>query len=348
LLTPTAGTFSSSGLRKGEVCGVLPFSIDRMDVTGEPFPIARFGGNPSVAGSTLVYAPTLPPVMSEIVEVDRTGRVLRTIGAPRRGIFPMPALSPDGRLIAIPVLSEIGSDLWLYDVDSGEPTRLTFDERGDSIMPVWTPDGSELVYTRTRSTEEYVIRAVTVDRSRTRELGKGMGPIAFTDNGRSIFYNIPGKGFDWNLWQKSFADDQAGEEYLAETGYEVQPAISPDGRLLAHNHAGNILIRTLPGRGGPWQVATGGASSPRWSRNGDRIFYLAGDNLMEAPVTTTPSIRVGTPKRLFSFTHSPTIFEREREFALTSDETFIIVRPIESQPGIVVVQNWEALIDASR
>jgi eukaryotic-like serine/threonine-protein kinase len=334
---------------EGRGVWALPFSLNRMEVTGEPFPIVRFGGNPSVAGSTLVYAPALPPVMSEIVEVDRTGRVLRTIGAPRRGLYPMPALSPDGRFIAIPIFGERDSDdLWLYDVASGEPTRLTFDETGDSNAPVWTPDGSELVYTRWRSTEEYVIRAVTVDRSRTRELGKGVGPVAFTDNGRTILYNIPGKGFDWNLWQKSFADDQPGEEFLAEPGNELQPAISPDGRLFAYNHAGNILIRTLPERGGPWQVATGGASSPRWSRNGDRIFYLAGDDLMEVPVSTNPSIRVGTPKRLFSFTHSPTIFEREREFALTADETFIMVRPVELQPGIVVVQNWEALIETSR
>jgi eukaryotic-like serine/threonine-protein kinase len=333
---------------EGRGIWALPFSLDRMEVTGDPFPIVRFGGSPSVKGSTLVYSPRLPTVMSEIAEVDRTGRVLRTIGAPRRGLFPTPALSPDGRLIAISILSEVGSDLWLYDVESGEPTRLTFDERADSGAPVWTPDGSELVYTRSRSTEEYVVRAVTVDRSRTRELGKGSGPITFTDDGRSILYNVAGKGFDWNLWQKSFADDQPGEVFLAETGNELQPAISPDGRLLAYNHAGNILIRTLPERGGPWQVATGDASSPRWSRSGDRIFYLAGDDVMEAPVTTTPSIRVGTPKKLFSFTHSPTFFDREREFALTADETFIMVRPVELQPGIVVVQNWEALIEASR
>jgi hypothetical protein len=66
---------------------------------------------------------------------------------------------------------------------------------------------------------------------------------------------------------------------------------------------------------------------------------------MEAAVTSTPSIRVGTPRKLFSFIHSPSIFEREREFAVTPDDTFIMVRPVESQPGIVVVQNWEALIE---
>ena len=333
---------------EGRGLWALPFSLERMEVTGEPFPLIRFGGSPSVAGSTLVYAPAVPPVLSTIVEVDLSGRVLRTIGAPRRGLYPVPALSPDGRLIAVPIFGEAGSDLWLYDVASGEPTRLTFEEKAELAMPAWSPDGEELVYTRSRSTEEYVIRAVTVDRSRTRDLGKGSGPIAFTDNGASILYNIPGKGFDWNLWKKSFANDQPGEAFLAEEGNELQPAISPDGRLLAYNHVGNILIRTLPERGGPWQVATGDASSPKWSRKGDRIFYLSGNDVMEAAVTTTPSIRIGTARKLFSFAHSPSIFDREREFAVTPDDTFIMVRPVESQPGIVVVQNWEALIEERR
>jgi eukaryotic-like serine/threonine-protein kinase len=331
---------------EGRGVWALPFSLARMEVTGEPFPLIRFGGTPSVVGSTLVYAPGVPPVMSEIVEVDRTGRVVRTIGVPRRGLYPVPALSPDGRLIAVPVLSETGSDLWVYDVASGEPTRLTFDERADSGTPVWSPDGGELVYTLSRSTEEYVIRAVTVDRSRARELGRGAGPVAFTDDGASILYNIPGKGFDWNLWKKNFADDGPGEVFLAEVGNELQPAVSPDGRLLAYQHAGNTLIRTLPGGGGPWQVATGGTAAPKWSRSGDRIFYLSGDDVMEAAVTISPSIRIGTPKKLFSFTHSPTIFTRERDMAVTSDDTFIMVRPVESQPGIVVVQNWKSLLAA--
>jgi eukaryotic-like serine/threonine-protein kinase len=335
---------------EGRGIWALPFSVDRMEATGEPFPLIRFGGHPSVAGSTLVYSPSLPPILSEIVEVDRTGRVLRTIGAPRRGLYPAAALSPDGRLIAISILSETGSDLWLFDVASGESTRVTFDEKSESGMPAWSPDGGALVYIRSRSIDEYVIRAMTLDRSATREMGKGWGPIAFIDGGRAILYSVLDKRGEWDLWKKEFADDEAGEPFLAEAGSELQPAISPDGRLLAYNHSGNILIRTLPERRGPWQVATGALSAPRWSRSGDSIFYLAGDDVMEARITATPSIRIGTPKKLFSFIHSPShrIFGGERQFALTADETFIMVRPIETQPGIVVVQNWEALIDTSR
>jgi eukaryotic-like serine/threonine-protein kinase len=328
----------------------LPFSLDRMEATGEPFPLARFAGSPAVEGTTLVYTTSLPLVLSEVAEVDRTGRVVRTIGSPRRGLYPTPAMSPDGRIVAVPVMGESGSDIWIYDTLSGEATRLTFDERSDSVAPAWTPDGTELIYTMTRSTEEYLLRAVSADRSRTRELGRGGGPVAFLDGGKTLLYNHHAKGFDFNLWRKDLADDQPGEAILSEAGNELQPAVSPDGRLLAYSHRGNIMMRTLPGLGGPWQVAAGGSAfAPQWSRDGGRIFYLDGENMMEVPVTTEPSLRIGSPRRLFTFTHAPAIQARDRYFALSPDgETFILIRPVETQPGIVVVQNWQSLIESNR
>jgi len=81
---------------QGRGVWALPFSLDRLEVSGEPFPVAPLGINPSVAGSTLVYAPVVPSILSEIVEVDRKGQVVRTIGAPRRGLYPSPAHALSG------------------------------------------------------------------------------------------------------------------------------------------------------------------------------------------------------------------------------------------------------------
>ena len=49
------------------------------------------------------------------------------------------ALSPDGRLVVVPVVELTGSDLWLYDVASGEPARLTFHGNSDASAPAWAP-----------------------------------------------------------------------------------------------------------------------------------------------------------------------------------------------------------------
>jgi Tol biopolymer transport system component len=329
---------------QGRGVWALPFSLDRLEATGEPFPAAPLGVNPSVAGSTLVYAPVVPPILSEIVEVDRKGQAVRTIGAPRRGLYPSPALSPDGRLLVVPVVELTGSDLWLYDVASGEPARLTFHGNSEASAPAWTPDGSEIVYTWSSTSEDISLRAVKVDRSETRELGPGRGSIAFVGDGKSILYNLQSKGFNWNLWRKDVGDRSPGKALLSDPGWELHPALSPDGRFLAYDKDGDVLLRTFPGMGGPWQVATGGASKPRWSRDGGRLFFLSGNDMMEVSLHATTDLRIGTPKKLFTLAQAPVSPVDRPGFALgPGGETFIMVRPVERPPGLVVVQNWLAL-----
>ena len=336
---------------QGRGVWALPFSLDKLEATGEPFPVAPFGANPSVAGSTLVYTPRVPPILAELVELDRKGQVLRTIGAPRRGLYPQPAISPGGRLLVVPVVELTGSDLWLYDVASGEPARLTFNGNSEASAPVWAPDGREIVYTWSSTSEDISLRAVKVDRSATRELGAGAGPIAFVGDGKSILYNLHAKGFNFNLWRKNLGDRGSGDPLLTDPGNEMNPALSPDGRFLAYDKGGEVLVRTFPGMGGPWQVATGGASKPVWSRDGGRLFFLSGSDMMEVALERTPDPRLGKAKRLFTFAQAPAGREEGGSpglgFALgAGGETFIMVRPVERPPGIVVVQDWLALVES--
>ncbi|MFW6198821.1 MAG: protein kinase domain-containing protein, partial [Acidobacteriota bacterium] len=66
----------------------VPFSIEELEVTGEPFPVATGGGAPAIAGDgTLVYVVTQPPVDAELVLVHPTGEVLSRVGEPRRGLY---------------------------------------------------------------------------------------------------------------------------------------------------------------------------------------------------------------------------------------------------------------------
>ncbi len=186
-----------------------------------------------------------------------------------------------------------------------------------------------------------------VDRSETRELGPGAGPIAFVGDGKSILYNLHAKGFNWNLWRKQLGDRGSGDPLLTDPGWELNPALSPDGRFLAYDKGGDVLVRTFPGMGGPWQVATGGAWKPRWSRDGGRLFFLSGNDMMEVSLHTTTVLRIGTPKKLFSFAQAPVFPVDWPSFALgPGGETFIMVRPVERPPGLVVVQNWLALVES--
>jgi serine/threonine protein kinase/Tol biopolymer transport system component len=344
---PSGHIVYARSMGEGPGIWAVPFSLDRLEVTGQPFPVAPTGAEPSVApDGTLAYVPTVPRILSRLVRTDRSGRILQAIGPPRAGLYPAPALSPDGRRVAVPVAGPSGWDLWLYDLQGGEPTRLTFLEAPGVGDPVWTPDGREVVFGWSSTTSNGTLRSTTVDGSRTvRDIVPGVGQATLSADGRELVYDHVGIGFNLDLWRKSVGEDGPGEPLLTDEGWEVSPALSPDGRWLAYAKGGAVLIRTYPDMKGPWQVATEGASVPRWGPRGDRLYYLSGDAMMEVEVST-PGPKVSAPRALFTLAHAPADEDDTPAFDVAPDgEGFILIEALEPIPGIVVVQNWLASVE---
>ena len=127
-------------------------------------------------------------------------------------------------------------------------------------------------------------------------------------------------------------DNPAAVKKLA-VGYA--PRISPDGRWIAweSDESGRweIHLQAFPGGGRELVVSTAGGRSAMWSRDGTRLFYWQGDDLMSVSVDSTPVLRVGTPALLFngaSFELPPA----RRTWAITSvDDGFIVIAPV---PGL--------------
>ena len=73
-----------------------------------------------------------------LVWVDRRG-VTEPLSLPARN-YHHPALSPDGRRIAV----GIEPDIWVHDLGRDTLNRLTLDHR--NFWPLWTPDAKRLAY----------------------------------------------------------------------------------------------------------------------------------------------------------------------------------------------------------
>ena len=56
-----------------------------------------------------------------------------------------PALSPDGRRVAVTGTEGGYTDIWIHDVERGTKTRLTFDPAQDT-SPAWSPSGDQVAF----------------------------------------------------------------------------------------------------------------------------------------------------------------------------------------------------------
>jgi Tol biopolymer transport system component len=74
------------------------------------------------------------------VWVDRRGHEEPLTNAPL-DFYSVVNVSPDGTRVAV----KIGGDVWIRDVAPAMWRRLTFDPRDDS-MPLWTPDGRQVIF----------------------------------------------------------------------------------------------------------------------------------------------------------------------------------------------------------
>jgi len=95
---------------------------------------------------------------------------------------------------------------------------------------------------------------------------------------------------------------------LKEKYGELQPQLSPDGdgwRIVPMKPEPSDICPPFPdvNTGGHWQISTEGGNSPRWSRDGKELYYLAGFNAAEAvmavKVEMQPTFSHGKPITLF-------------------------------------------------
>ena len=104
-----------------------------------------------------------------LVWVDRDGQV-EPLPLPRRSYL-HPRLSPDGRQFAIEIEGP-NHDFYVYDFARAVLSKMTTD--GESHWPVWSPDGTHLVY-RSGHMQAWRMWQMPADRNRPAEQVPGIG-----------------------------------------------------------------------------------------------------------------------------------------------------------------------------
>jgi serine/threonine-protein kinase len=249
-ILPIQGTYprySPSGHllfeREGRVFAV-PFDQHRLEVTGQPVPVldgVKTSPNSGAADfmvsdtGSLVYLPE--NVYSHeglLLWVDRKKQV-KELAAPARP-YGSPHISPDGRRVAITILSDgTSGDVWVYEIPHGTLTRLTFDEH--STAPVWSPDGKRIAFTTTRRTGPAIL-AKSADGSGAEEIlvpGESLilVPTSWSSDGKFLAYWTVGSETGRDVWIAPLTGEGKRQPFLHTKFNEMQARFSPDDRWVA-------------------------------------------------------------------------------------------------------------------
>jgi serine/threonine-protein kinase len=337
-----------------------PFDLGSLEMSGSPAPIIEgvTSNTESDGGAqfdvsdngTLIYlSGVVGGPKYQLVWVDRHG-VTRPMFDDRQE-FDTPRFSPDGSQLAVDIGAGPRSDVWVYDLNRGVSTRLTFGE-GVDVGPFWSPDGERVGFASDRGGGRlnlYWTRADgSGDAERLTEGPNFQTGNSFTPDGRFLVFHEQKPELSYDLMVLPFDGDRKPEDFLSTPFAEAEPELSPNGRWVAYmsNESGNleVYVRPFPQRPGKWQISTGGGIYPRWARNGKELYYRTERGLMVVSVETDGNtFRADKPQNLFegNFVY----IGSSGDYDVHPDGRFVMLQSeeledITEHSHITMVTNW--------
>jgi len=219
----------------------------------------------------------------------------------------VPRISPDGKRVAFAQPSGSSgdaTDIFTYELATRTQTQVTFD--GISENPIWSPNGSELLFVRA-GTELRVKSADNTGADRLLLSGKGtLVPSSWSTDGVIAFSAKDASGDrDGQLMTMSVKPGATPQRYDGRVGNQSGLTRSPDGTLAAYSHSeadggSDIWIREYPTPVSTWRATQTGGQHPRWSRDGNYVYFwkpsTPRDTLLRVRVDRTPGVVVRPPE----------------------------------------------------
>jgi eukaryotic-like serine/threonine-protein kinase len=335
-----------------------PFDADRLEFTGEPVPLANqvstYGERSQVSVSDngiMVYQRGIEAGSQRILWLGRDGDSLATVGG-SENVSDM-ALSPDGSRLAYELLEQTNiADIWVRDLKRDVTSRLTFGP-GVSAWPVWSPDGSKILFTSNRATGRFHVLSHNANGTGADEevFAVDTLDVMVTDvakDGQTAVL-MSYKGSEPDLLQLNLRD-KTTSPLVATPFAEGRGALSPDGRFLAYqsDESGQpeIYVRELTATGGKWQISAATGRAPIWRADGRELYYITPQfDFMAVPITYAQGFEIGTVQKLFDRRYFWGGNTTLRPYQVSADgQRFLVVVPAEEAGGseFIVIQNWPA------
>ncbi len=325
----------------------VPFSPDRLEITGKPFVVAPQGSYPTIGSDgTLIYCENALSGLSALVWLDiKSGAVTPALNE-RFPSLSQPRISPNGRLVAAVTQSpDWGTGVIVADLQRHTHIRIA-DRADGSSRPAWRDDRT-VIYSSSVTPSRIVMRAADGSGSET-ELAAGMQPNV--RNGMLVFTHLDaGRGGGLNYLRLPAGGPAGAAQLLQQRPeHEWEPALSPDATLLAYSSGdpgqSEVILRTFPTQTAQWQVSSNGGNWSTWSPKGDAIYYRdVPGQILRVEVSLRPQVTLGTPV----IVKRPSSLIARVGFDVSADGSkLLMVQEValddQRPPSLAVVQNWFA------
>ncbi len=334
----------------------VPFDARQLEVVGEPVPIRRdlrvetFGAAQySVSDDgTLVYVRTSGiNEDTALTWIDRSGGRTSLLSA--EGRFFEPRISPDEQRVAFLMEDELASPeqiadsrrAYLYEVTRDIRSPLTPD--ASTLSLEWSPTGEWVYFSSDHGGEEDIFR-IRADSSSASESvvtkEHSQRVTAVSPDGTVLLYteSHPASGSD--IWAVSLEGTGSEEPLVNDRFNESQARFSADGNWIAYvsDEFGQqeVFVRPYPGPGRRFTISNNGGVMPRWSADGQDLFYVEGGRVMEVSVDASfGELSASPPRALFEASLG------SGYDVATSGQRFLTIERVgEELSRIDVVLNW--------
>jgi Tol biopolymer transport system component/DNA-binding winged helix-turn-helix (wHTH) protein len=284
---------------------------------------------------------------TELVWFDRGGRRLGTFGPAAH--WADPAIAPDGNRVAFihrdRAAGDENLDIWIDDGSLHMRTRVTQDPAID-VLPVWSPDGRELLFRSNRSGFSDLYRKrldTTTPESLLMASATRKDPTDWSRDGRWILFTETPSSGRREIWIADSDGRTPGHPIVKERAGGANGRFSPDGRYIAFESApagsDDVYVQAVAADGRRWRISANGGTEPAWREDGRELFFLAGDAINAVDVTSAPGGLVfGTPHVLF---HAPAFAWLRNAMAVSPDgQRFLLSVAVDEPRPTEVDLNW--------
>jgi Tol biopolymer transport system component len=253
---------------------------------------------------------------------DRNGRLVSTVGGPNDYSSPFASfsLSPDQRYLAVQRHDDpdtVLPTIWIVDVqrDASAYRFTETDAAEPEFNPVWSPDSSEVLFTRGDDRQMRLLRRGLRGGPPVCVL-ESPGPKFLTDwssDGRFVAFASQWPEYrSMHTWILSLEPSRTGDQlrsFLRHSFVECGARFSPSGAAEApqwvaytSNETGRfeVYVVDFPSGERKWQVSRHGGWNPCWRADGRELFYLTPEGtLMSLPVRREAGPEPGHLQPLF-------------------------------------------------